>query len=284
MLIDAHHHFWDPSRHAYPWLAGEKMAPLQRAFGPGDLAPALASAGVGGTVLVQTISSLEETRQFLQLSAATEFVSGVVGWADLTSPDLGEELDGLRAGPGGSRLVGLRHQVQDEEDREWLGRPDVLRGLATVASRGLVYDLLVRAREIPAAVRAVAATPDLQFVVDHLGKPAVASGDDHEWHARMPALAAFPNVAAKVSGLVTEADWDSWSAADLEPYVHAALGWFGPQRLMWGSDWPVCLLAGGYTEVLNAAREALGDLSPAEEGAVFAGTAARVYALNKGCR
>ena len=157
--IDAHHHFWDPRRYSYPWMQGAALDPVRRAFGPADLAPLLKVAGIDGTVLVQTVSDEAETREFLEVAAATPFVRGVVGWVDLTSPDVGDALDALASGPGGDRLVGIRHQVHDESDAGWLRRDDVRRGLAAVAERGLAYDILVRARELPAATDTVAGAP-----------------------------------------------------------------------------------------------------------------------------
>ena len=279
--IDAHHHFWDPARYSYPWMAGAAMEPIRRAFAPDDLRGPLGQEQIDGTVLVQTLSSLQETREFLELAAATGFVHGVVGWVDLTSPSVADDLDALLDGPGGRWLVGLRHQVHDEPDPDWLARADVHRGLAAVQARGLTYDLLVRARELPAAVDAVRDFPGLPFVLDHIAKPRIADGRDDPWSQRMPALAAQPNVAVKLSGMVTEADWATWSPADLRPFVSQVADWFGLPRLMFGSDWPVCLLAGSYHAVLSGLVDALGPLSPAEFDQVFGLTALRIYQLDK---
>jgi L-fuconolactonase len=232
-------------------------------------------------VLVQTISSLDETREFLALAAQQDFIWGVVGWVDLTSADVGDDLEALIDGPGGDRLVGVRHQVHDESDPDWLRRADVRRGLSAVAARGLRYDLLVRARELPAAVDTVATLPDLQFVLDHIAKPRIAAGQDAVWQDRMPALAALPNVAAKLSGMVTEADWASWTPADLRPFVRSVVDWFGVDRLMFGSDWPVCLLAASYTGVVGGLSEALGDQSDADTARIFGLNAEHVYRLRR---
>lgn len=276
MRIDAHQHFWDPGRYSYPWMAGDAMDPVRRAFTPADLLKSLQDAHIDGTILVQTLSSLAETREFLRLDA--NFVAGVVGWVDLTSPTVGDDLDELLAGPG--RLVGIRHQVHDEADPEWLGRDDVRRGLAEVMSRGLTYDLLVRARELPVAIDVVRALPDLQFVLDHIAKPRIAAGSDSAWTELMPALAAAPNVAVKLSGMVTEANWASWTADDLCPFVEHVVQWFGPERLLFGSDWPVCLLAGSYADVLSGLDSALPALSPSERDQLYGGNAARLYRLS----
>ncbi|GAA2331434.1 amidohydrolase family protein [Dactylosporangium salmoneum] len=278
--IDAHQHFWDPARYTYPWMAGAAMDPVRRAFGPDDLRPALHAAGIDATVLVQTLSSLAETREFLAVAAATDTVRGVVGWVDLTSPAVGDDLDELLDGPAGRWLVGVRHQVHDEPDPDWLRRDDVRRGLAAVQSRGLAYDLLVRARELPAAIEVVRRLPGLPFVLDHTAKPRIAGGRDEPWSRAMPELAAQPNVSVKLSGMITEADWAGWTPDDLRPFVERVVDWFTPRRLLFGSDWPVCLLAGSYKDVLDGLTAALPALSPAEFDQLFGGNAARVYGLD----
>ncbi|MEV6617388.1 amidohydrolase family protein [Streptomyces sp. NPDC051051] len=279
MTVDAHHHVWDLSVRDQDWLGGPGLRPLRRDFALADLAPEARAAGVDRTVLVQTVTVAEETPEFLALAAAHDLVVGVVGWTDLTRPDVGDELARLRELPGGRHLKGIRHQVQGEPDPEWLLRPDVRRGLAAVADAGLVYDLVVRDHQLPACVRAAAAHPGLTFVLDHLGKPPVASGARASWEAELRALAALPNTVAKLSGLVTEADPATWTAADLRPYTDAALDAFGPHRLMFGSDWPVCTLAAGYGQVLDTARQLTGHLSAEESAQVFEATATRVYGL-----
>ena len=279
--IDAHPHFWDPARYSYPWMAGDEMEPVRRAFAPEDLRGPLGEEQIDGTVLVQTLSSPRETGEFLELAAATGFVHGVVGWVDLTSPSVADDLDALLDGPDGRWLVGIRHQVHDEPDPDWLARADVHRGLAAVQARGLTYDLLVRARELPAAVDTVRAFAGLQFVLDHIAKPRIADGRDDPWGERMPALAAQPNVAVKLSGMVTEADWATWSPRDLRPFVSRVVEWFGVQRLMFGSDWPVCLLAGSYHAVLGGLVNALAALTPAELDQVLGLNALRIYQLDQ---
>ena len=232
------------------------------------------------TVLVQTLSSLDETREFLATAAATDFVAGVVGWADLTDPALPERLAEIRGWPGGELLVGIRHQVHDEPDPAWLLRPEVQRGIAAVGRAGLAYDLLVRARELPAAAETVRANPEVRFVVDHLAKPRIAAGAvDLAWEAALAPLAELPNAFCKLSGMVTEADWTAWRPADLAPYAGKVLGWFGPERCMFGSDWPVCLLAAGYGQVLAALEAALTGLDDAARARVLGGTAVEFYRL-----
>ena len=276
--VDAHHHFWDPAAADYPWLSDE-LAPIRRAFGPADLAPLLGAAGIELSVLVQARSSLDETRQFLATAAAHPFIAGVVGWVDLASPALRDHLAALRAGAGGDRLVAVRHQVHDEPDPHWLARPDVRRGLREIKAAGLAYDLLVRTRELPAAIDTAAALPDLRFVLDHGAKPTIASGSREPWSALIRDLGRLDNVSCKLSGLVTEADWTSWAPDDLRPYSDTILEAFGPARLMFGSDWPVCLLAASYERVVETAMDLTGTLSATERARVFGGTAIETYGL-----
>ena len=251
-VVDAHHHFLDPARTAYPWMS-EELAVIDRRFGPDDLSPAMADAGVDRTILVQTLSSAEETRGFLSTAATTRFIAGVVGWVDLTEAGVAGSIESTRSAPGGDRLVGIRHQVHDEPDPDWLLRPAVRRGLLAVGSAGLTYDVLVRTRELPAALTVVRAQPLTRFVIDHLAKPPIASGDLALWADRLRPFGELEHVWCKLSGLVTEADWHRWRVADLLPAVDIALEIFGPSRLIFGSDWPVCLVAASYGQVVAAA-------------------------------
>lgn len=278
-LVDAHHHVWDLSVRDQDWITGEELAPLRRDFTLADLAPEARVNGVCATVLVQTVTVPEETPEFLALADGSDLVAGVVGWSDLTAPDIADTLAALRELPGGDRLVGLRHQVQGEPDPEWLLRPDVLRGLAAVAEAGLVYDLLVQPHQLPAATGAAARLPGLTFVLDHAGKPPVAGGELSPWAADLRALAALPNTVCKLSGLVTEADPHNWTVTGLRPYADTVLDAFGPARLMFGSDWPVCRLAATYTEVVEASLALTESLADDERDAVLATTAERVYGL-----
>ncbi|MCE6998563.1 amidohydrolase family protein [Saccharothrix sp. S26] len=280
--IDAHHHLWNLSARPQDWLDEPALEPIRRDFGPAELRAVTQRAGVDATVLVQVLPDVEETAEFLALADSFDLVAGVVGWVDLTAPDVAEQLDRLRRGPGGDRLTGVRHLVQSEPDPDWLVRPDVLAGLRAVRDAGLVYDVLTRPHQLPAALEAVRAVPDMVFVLDHLSKPDIAGQEVEPWATRLAELAAEPNVVAKVSGLVTEADWSRWTAADLRPYVDIALEAFGPDRLMVGSDWPVCLLAADYERVFATAAELLDGCSTAERDQVFGGTAARVYGVRTG--
>ncbi|MCQ4079845.1 amidohydrolase family protein [Streptomyces sp. RB6PN25] len=278
-LVDAHHHVWDLSVRDQDWITGDALAPLRRDFSLRDLEPEARAAGVTATVLVQTVTVAEETPEFLRIADESELVAGVVGWTDLTAPEVAGALARLRQLPGGDHLVGIRHQVQSEPDPQWLLRPDVRRGLAAVADAGLVYDLVVQPHQLAAAFSAAAGLPELTFVLDHLGKPPIASGELHPWAHLVRALAALPNTVCKLSGMVTEAAWDSWTVQDLSPYADIVLDAFGPRRLMFGSDWPVCRLAASYAEVLAAARMLTAGLTASEQAAVYGETACRVYGL-----
>ena len=278
MIVDAHHHFWDPAAASYPWLTDELQV-LRRRFGPEDLAPELSATGVEATIVVQTRAALDETREFLALAGTSSFVRGVIGWVDLTDPGVADVLAELRAGPGGGRLVGVRHQAQDEPDAAWLARSDVRRGIRAVGTAGLAYDLLVRARELPAALELARSLPDVRFVLDHLAKPPIATGAVEPWSTLVGRFERLENVACKVSGMVTEAAWRTWRIEDLRPYVDRALDVFGAGRLLFGSDWPVCLLAAGYAQVLDVARQVLDGLGAGEQEGVFGKNALAIYRL-----
>ena len=275
-VIDAHHHFWDPARRSYPWMT-DALAAIRRRFGPEDLHPLLERSGVERTILVQTVSSEDETRELLATAAQHDFIAGVVGWVDLTAPDVAESIAELRASSGGAKLVGIRHQVHDEPDPEWLRRADVRRGIRAVGDAGLAYDLLVRTRELPAALATVRELPNMRFVIDHIAKPPIASGAIDEWATRLQPLGALPNVFCKLSGMVTEADWKKWRVAQLAPYVRRVLEWFGPGRCVFGSDWPVCLVAASYAQVIDACRTAIGTVSSSERERIFGANAAELY-------
>lgn len=276
MIVDAHHHLWDLSVRDQDWITDPPMGAIRRSFLEPDFIAA--APEVSASVLVQTVCVPEETPEFLAIAASSDVVGAVVGWTDLTSAGVGDALAELVDRPDGSWLRGIRHQVQSEPDPEWLCRKDVWNGLAAVGAHGLVYELLTLPHQMPAARRTVAALPQVEFVVDHCSKPAVGA-DPGEWAELIRALAAHENVTCKLSGLVTEADWKSWDVAALRPYFEVVLDAFGPERLMFGSDWPVCLLAATYDEWLDAARELVSELSPDEQTQIFSSTARRVYAL-----
>jgi L-fuconolactonase len=276
--VDAHHHIWDLTVREQTWMVGPELDPVRRNFSIDDLAPSAAAAGVTATVLVQTVSLEAETEELLEVAESNELVAGVVGWVDLTAAGVADALAGLRSRADGSWLKGIRHQVHDEADPRWLCREDVRAGLKAVAEAGLAYDLLTKTPHLPAAVETVAALPELTFVLDHISKPVIGA-DPEPWATELRSLAALPNVTCKLSGMVTEASWTDWKVSDLKPYVDIVLDAFGPDRVMFGSDWPVCLLAATYAEVVQAAETLTADLTPTEQNAIFADTARRTYHL-----
>jgi L-fuconolactonase len=272
MIIDAHHHLWTAD---YEWLADPSLAAIRRDYTVADLREAMRSAGVDRTVLVEGGKGTDqETTEYLALAEETPEILGVVGWASLTSPSLPDTLAEHRNEPGGRLLVGIRDQIQ-AYGVEHLDRDDVRAGLVTVAAAGLVNEVVVRASQLPSVARAAAALPDSTFVLNHLGKPDIAGDGLDEWRALIEPVAARPNVVAKVSGLVAEADWAHWTVDDLRPYVLTAVDLFGTSRLMFGSDWPVLEVAATYAQVKAAVVEILGG-TPED---LFAGTALATYQL-----
>lgn len=278
MIVDAHHHLWDRARHDHGWLGSPGLEAIRRDFTVADLATATRAGTepVGATVAVQALNSSAETYDLL---AAAGPVSAVVGWVDLISSRCGTRLDQLAAAPGGRSLRGLRHLVQDEPDPGWLVRPSVLRGLTAAAEHRLAFDLLVRRPQRAAALRAARLLPGTSFVIDHAGKPAIGAGEWEPWTSWITAMAALPNVVCKLSGLVTECPPKPWSRSVIEPYARHVLDAFGADRVMFGSDWPVCLLQASYAEVLGLTVELLDGASPTERAAVLGATARRVYRL-----
>lgn len=276
MRIDAHHHQWDRSVFPQPWTAG--ISVLQRDFGPDEFTPALQAEHLDGAVLVHALPDAEETSWLLATAQKNPRILGTVGWLDLTCADLSDRLSELRAGAGGHGLVGLRNLVQAEHDPGWLTRPSVLRGLRALAAAGLTYDLVIRADQIDNAIAAVRAVPELRFVLDHAGNPPVGS-DGRDWSSSITALAGLPNVAVKLSGLVTRFPERSWSVGWMQVWADVVLDAFGPGRTMFGSDWPVCLMAASYGQVVDVAQMLTAGLSSDERADVFGGTAARWYRL-----
>jgi len=275
MRIDSHQHFWAYSAAEYPWI-GPGMERLARDYLPPDLAPLLAAAGIDGCVAVQARQSLAESRWLLELAASHPLVKGVVGWVDLQSDRVGDDLHSLAADP---TFVGVRHVVQDEPDPRFVLGERVVRGLRQLGRHGLTYDLLLYPEQLPAAIDLVGLLPEQPFVVDHLAKPRIAVGEREDWERDIRAIARHENVCCKVSGMVTEAVWQGWKPADFTPYLDVVLDAFGPERLMVGSDWPVCLLAGDYADVMAIPRDYFSSLSAGERALVHGGTAARFYGL-----
>jgi L-fuconolactonase len=273
--IDSHQHFWKYDPREYAWI-DDRMGVLQRDFLAADLEPQLRDAGFEACVAVQARQTLDETAWLLELAERSRFVAGVVGWVDLCSLDARNQ---VRRFAGQRKLVGVRHIVQDEPDDGFLLRPDFGRGIALLEEFGLAYGILVYARQLAGAAEFVRRFPGQRFVLDHLGKPEIARGEIHDWSRGVRALAAAPNVTAKLSGLVTEADWKRWTPGQMRPYLDVAFECFGPGRLMIGSDWPVCTLAGDYGSTMAVVTEYLKDRPAAEREAVLGGNARAFWNL-----
>lgn len=276
-IVDSHQHFWVYTPEEFPWISDE-MSELKRDFLPDALAPALKHHAVAGTVVVQALHSLAETRWLLALGERTEFVRGVVGWADLRSPGLRGQLEEFSAHP---KFRGVRHLLQDEPDDGFMLEESFQSGLRMLGEFGLTYDLVVRSRHLATASHLAAGHPEQRFVLDHIGKPPIKAGERSPWEADLRELASHPNVFCKVSGMVTEADWQSWETADLRPYLDVVFDAFGPDRLMYGSDWPVCNLAADYGRVFGVVHDYVESLSESEQRAVFGEVAARFYHLDR---
>jgi L-fuconolactonase len=274
--IDAHQHFWHYDSEEYGWI-DDSMAVLRRDFLPDDLLPELRGAGFQRAVVVQVRQTLDETRWLLTLARQHPFIAGVVGWIDLAADGVGEQLASVVDDP---KLVGVRHIVQAEPDG-FLDRVQFRRGIGILERFGLAYDILVYARQLPAAIAFAASFPDQRFVLDHLGKPDIRAGAFDAWRRDLDRMARLPNVWAKLSGLVTEADWKQWTASDIRRYVYAAIDAFGADRLMIGSDWPVCTVAATYAATMDVVVGALSDRSEAERNAVLGGTARRFWHLEQ---
>lgn len=275
MHIDAHQHFWIYDPREYGWI-DDTMTPLRRDFLPVDLQHELEWEGFEGSVAVQARQSLQETRWLLELAGPSPFILGVVGWVDLRSPQVREDLQALARNP---KLVGIRHIVQSEPDDRFLLQPDFLRGISLLAEFDLAYDILIYPKHLRVAAEFARRFPEQRFVLDHLAKPEIKSGNIQAWKKGIAELAANPNVYCKLSGLVTEADWTHWKPEDTRPYLDVALEYFGANRLMIGSDWPVCTLAGAYSRVMGLVNDYLSGHSEWEREAVLGGNAQRFWRL-----
>ena len=265
LIVDSHQHFWQVGRFDYPWMTPE-VDVLCHDYLPPTLEPILRRNDVGRTILVQASNSLDETRWLLDLAEENPFVAGVVGWVGLQSEDVAVDLIEFGAHP---KFKGVRHLVESEPADDWLTQESVVGGLRQLSSRGLTYDLLVHTRHLPYALQIVRRCPELRFVIDHLAKPAVARGEIEERARAMKEIVAESNVCCKLSGLVTESNWTNWRVEDFIPYVDKVLEYFGPSRLMFGSDWPVCLLAASYEQVIETVQTLLADLSEADRELIF---------------
>lgn len=275
MHIDSHQHFWIYNPAEYGWI-DESMSAIRRDFLPPDLEPEMVGSGFDGSIAVQTRQTLQETRWLLELADRAPSILGVIGWADLRSTNIGAELKTLTENP---KLVGIRHIVQSEPDDRFLLQPEFLRGMSALEDFGLAYDILIYAKHLPVAGEFVARFPRQRFVLDHLAKPPIESGQIDAWAAGIRRLSEFPNVYCKLSGLVTEADWKNWRPEQITPYLDVAFEAFGPDRLMIGSDWPVCLVAASYGRALDVVKTYLLGKSPEYREGILGGNAQRFWNL-----
>ena len=279
MIIDSHHHLWDRSQtdFDYSWQESEELKTICRSFLPNDLEHLIHSAGVSGTVVVQTQHNLEENRWALHLAEKNDWIKGVVGWVDLASPHCEEELQEFKQHP---KFVGVRHVTQDEPDPDFIIREDISRGLGILEKHNMPFDLLFYRQHLKHAETVARRFPGLRLVIDHLGKPNIQSAEIENWKADLGRAAEHENVFCKLSGMITEADWQTWQSTDLQPYVDTAIDLFGPTRCMFGSDWPVCLLAGSYQQVLDTFRTCIAALGATDQSQILSKTAIDFYQLS----
>ncbi len=280
MRIDSHHHIWDLSARDQSWITGDAMQPIRRNFSMSDLREAIAGHGIDKTVLVQTVTDYAETPELLALAESDPLIAGVVGWLKIDSPDAIEHLRGYLDLPGATYLKSIRDIAQDHPDSNYLGKAETIANVRKLGEFGIAYDLLTKTPELAGAITLVKACPDVQFIMDHISKPYIATGEVEPWKSLMTELASLPNVVCKVSGLVTEAKWHEWKTQDFKVYVDHLIEIFTPQRLMFGSDWPVATLGGSYAQVINLAEELTSGFSEGENDDFWSGTAIRAYRLN----
>lgn len=273
MHLDAHQHFWRYDPKAYAWMT-EQMGALRRDYLPAELRPLLDGVGFGGSIAVQARQMVEETEWLLRLADKHDFIQGVVGWVDLRSPEVSRQLERYAAHP---KLVGVRHVVHDEPDDRFMLLPDLRRGIAQLSDYDLTYDLLLFPRHLPTALRLVAEFPFQPFVLDHIGKPDIKGSVVSPWKDDLQALASFPNVCCKLSGLVTEARWGQWQQGDFRRFLDIVFAAFGPDRLMIGSDWPVCTLSGSYSDTMHIVMDYVGQFPPSVQEDVLGANCARFY-------
>lgn len=277
-IIDSHHHLWDRSltEFDYSWQESGELKKICKSFLPADLEPLLESAGVSGTVVVQTQHDLEENRWALQLAENNRWILGVVGWVDLASQQCEEQLLEFKEHP---KFVGVRHVTQDEPDPDFIIREDISRGLEVLEKHGVPFDLLFYLQHLKHAETVARRFPNLRLVIDHLGKPNIKSGQIDTWKSDLGRAAQYENVYCKLSGMITEADWETWTPVDLQPFVNIAIELFGPRRCMFGSDWPVCELAGSYQQVLGTLQQCMEGLDPQDQLQIMGKTAIDFYRL-----
>lgn len=281
MRIDSHHHIWDLTVRPQDWLVGNTFDRIKQNFNMDDFRSATVGTGIEKSILVQTVMNYDETSELLKLASHDPTIAGVVGWLEIGSRDAIEQLEYYETLPGADFLVGIREIAHDLPDVDFLKQPQVIKNVRELGKRGYSYDILTKTEQMPAAIELVKAAPEVQFVIDHISKPMIASGVIKPWKEMIGTLASLPNTLCKVSGMVTEANWDSWKVSDFQPYIEVLLGTFGPSRLMFGSDWPVALLAASYAEVISVAEELTKPLSGSEKEEFWSATASRAYRLDK---
>jgi L-fuconolactonase len=279
MRIDSHHHIWDLSIRDQGWITGDALEPIRRNFSMSDLREAIYRTGVEQTVLVQTITDYAETPELLAIAESDELVVGVVGWLQIDAPDAIEHLHKYLDLPGANYLKGIRDIAQDHADPNYLAREESIKNVRKLGALGITYDLLTKTPELPAAIELVKACPEVQFVMDHISKPYISKSEMQPWKNLITELASLPNVVCKISGLVTEANWKNWEVRDFLPYTDHLIEIFTPNRLMFGSDWPVATLAATYSEVVELAESLTIGLSPSENESFWSRTAIRAYKL-----
>lgn len=282
MRIDSHHHLWDLAISPRPWLAGEMLAGIKRTFSMKDFYAERASAQIDQSILVQTISEYEEMKEFFAVAAEHESVVGVVAWIDMSSTDCFQQLEKYLDLPGADRLVGIRDGAQGRADAQWLAGDQIAVNARKLAEKDLAFDLLVDPSNLAASTQLVSRCPDTTFVLDHIGKPNIAKGDQGElaaWSHSINELAKNKNVSCKISGMVTEADWKAWKEKDFKRYFEVVLNAFGADRIMYGSDWPVCKLAATYEQVAQLAEYLIQDLIPSEKEKFWALNAKKAYGI-----
>ena len=280
MRIDSHHHVWDLSVREQGWMVGEALNPIKKNFSINDLRQAITGCGIDKTVVVQTVTNYDETPELLELADTDNLVAGVVGFLKIDAEDAISYLDSYQPLRGFKYLVGIRDIAHDYEDVKYLSKPQVIKNVQELGKRGLVYDLLTKTPHMRAAIDLVKACPNTKFVLDHISKPYIAKGDMQPWADQITELASFENVVVKVSGLFTEADWKNWKKEEFWPYLEHITKSFTPNRMMFGSDWPVCLLAATYKQSIDLVEEFTSKFSESEKNAFWAGTANKAYGLN----
>ncbi|MFM7495526.1 MAG: amidohydrolase family protein [Candidatus Nanopelagicus sp.] len=279
LRIDSHHHIWDISVRPQTWMQGDEVKPISRTILMNELEPELEKAKIDYTVIVQTVATADETPEFLDLSLSHPKICAVVGWLDLESDDTRPQLEKYLSHPGGKNLVSIRDLAQDKEDPNWLLRDNVVKNIHRIGEAGLTFDILTRPPQLAAAVEMVKKSPNNSFVLDHISKPYMAKGEMQPWADQISEIASYENVVVKVSGLFTEANWSDWSQETFKPYLDHILNSFSPSRMMFGSDWPVCLLAATYTDTINLMEEFTKNFTKSEQESFWAGTAKRAYKL-----